>query len=105
MRVGWMRPSATSYTYRDGDVISYAVPPRPDIVQLADESRSVSTFGDYPRYTAYRLEGQTHAVSISAGCVVRKNLSVQVSYEYATTSHDPLRYENHSVEAKIAFAY
>jgi len=96
---------ALGYTYRDGDVISYAVPPRPDILQFADESRSVSTFGDQPRYTAYRLNGQTHAVSISAGHAVTQKLSVQVSYEYATTAHDPLRYENHSVEAKIAFVY
>lgn len=96
---------ALGYTYRDGDVISYAVPPRPDIFEIAGESRPVSTFGDHPRYTAYRINGQTHAISISAGCTVTKNLSVEVSYEYATTSHDPLRYENHSVEAKIAFAY
>ena len=93
------------YTYRDGDVLSYAVPPRPDILEIAGEARPVSTFGDHPRYTAYRLNAQTHAVSVSAGYVVTKNLSIQVSYEYATTSHDPLRYENHSVEVKIAFAY
>ncbi len=96
---------ALSYTYRDGDVISYAVPPRPDILLLASESRPVTTFGTNPLYTAYRLRGQTHAVSVSAGYAVRKDLSVLVAYEYATTSHDPLRYENHSVEVKIAFAY
>jgi hypothetical protein len=93
------------YTYRDGDVISYAVPPRPDLFQLADEFRPVTTFGTDPLYTAYRLRGQTHAVSISAGYALTKYLSVQVSYEYAATSHDPLQYENHLVEATVAFAY
>ena len=93
------------YTYRDGDVISYAVPARPDILLLTSESRSVTTFGTDPLYTAYRLRGQTHAVSVSAGYAVTRDLSVQMAYEYAATSHDPLRYENHSVEVKIAFAY
>jgi hypothetical protein len=30
---------------------------------------------------------------------------VQLAYEYAATSHDPLQYKNHLAEAKIAFAY
>ncbi|MBA3831531.1 MAG: hypothetical protein H0X34_06500 [Chthoniobacterales bacterium] len=96
---------ALSYTYRDGDVISYAVPPRPDILTFASEREAVTTFGASPLYPAYRLQAQTHSVSISAGYAVNENLSVQVAYEYAATSHDPLRYENHSVEVKIAFAY
>jgi hypothetical protein len=93
------------YTYRDGDVISYAVPPRPDILLLTSERQLVTTFGTNPLYTAYRLRGQTHAVSVSAGYALTRYLSVQLSYEYAVTSHDPLQYENHLVEAKVAFAY
>jgi hypothetical protein len=96
---------ALGYTYRNGDVFSYAIPPRPDIVALASELRPVTTFGSTPLYTAYRLQGQTHAVSLSAAYVLTRYISAQVTYRYSTTSHDPLRYENHSVEAKIAFAY
>jgi hypothetical protein len=96
---------ALGYGYRDGDVLSYAIPPRPDIVALASELRPVTTFGSSPLYTAYRLQGQTHAISISAGYALTKYISAQVSYQYSTTSHDPLHYENHSVEARIAFAY
>ena len=96
---------ALGYTYRDGDVFSYAIPPRPDIVALASELRPVTTFGSNPLYTAYRLQGQTHAVSISAACALTRYLSAQVTYRFSTTSHDPLQYENHAVEAKIAFAY
>ena len=55
------------YSYREGNVISYAVPPRPDIFRLTSESRPVTTFGTNPLYIAYRLRGQTHAVSVSAG--------------------------------------
>jgi hypothetical protein len=96
---------AFGYTYREGDVISYAVPPRPDILPLAIERELVTTFGSNPRYTAYRLLGRTHTVSVSAGYAVTTYLSVQLGYEYAVTGHDPLQYENHLVEAKIAFAY
>ena len=93
------------YTYRDGDVIAYAVPPRPDILLLTSEARPVTTFGTNPLYIAYRLRSQTNAVSVSAGYALTRYLSVQLAYEYAVTSHDPLQYENHLVEAKVAFAY
>lgn len=93
------------YSYRDGNVISYAVPPRPDIVALAPERRPIDTFGSNPLYTAYRLRGQTHAVSVFAAYGLSKHLSVQLGYEYANTSHASLEYENHLVEARIAFAY
>jgi len=96
---------AIGYTYREGNVISYAVPPRPDILLLTSESRPVTTFGANPLYIAYRLRGQTNAVSVSAGYALTRYLSVQLAYEYAVTSHDPLQYENHLVEAKVAFAY
>jgi hypothetical protein len=93
------------YSYREGDVISYAVPARPDIFDIAVVRPSVPTFGDNPRYNAYRLRGRTHAVSVSAGYTLTKYLSLQVNYEFSTTSHDPLRYDNHLVEASIGFAY
>ena len=93
------------YFYREGDVIAYAVPPRPDIVILAVEREEVTNFGSNPLYTAYKFLGRTHGVSVSAGYALTKNFSVQVEYEYSTTSHDPIRYHNHLVEAKVAFAY
>ena len=96
---------AIGYTYREGNVISYAVPPRPDIFRITSESRPVTTFGTNPLYIAYRLRGQTNAVSVSAGYALTRYLSVQLAYEYTVTSHDPLQYENHLVEAKLAFAY
>ena len=96
---------ALGYNYRNGDVISYAIPPRPDILLLTSERRPVTSFGNNPLYTAYHLQGSTNTVSISAGYALTKYFSVQASYQYAATSHDPLEYENHLVEAKVAFAY
>ena len=92
------------YIYREGDVISYAVPPRPDIAPFSIERENEDEFGQ-PLRTAYKLLGRTHALSFSAAYQLTKYASVQVGYEYAVTTHDPLQYQNHLVEANIAVAY
>ena len=92
------------YTYREGDVISYAVPPRPDIARIAVIRAGEDEFG-LPLRNAYKFLGRTHAFSFSAAYQLTKYASVQLAYEYAITTHDPLQYENHIVEAKIAVAY
>lgn len=95
---------AVGYLYRNGEVISYAVPPRPDLFAIASATESVYTFGS-PPYTAYRLRGSTNALSASAGYRIGKYISLQVNYEFRHTTHSPLEYVNHLVEAKVAFAY
>jgi hypothetical protein len=92
------------YTYREGDVISYAVPPRPDIAPFSIEREDEDEFGQ-PLRTAYKLLGRTNAVSFSVAYQLMKYASVQLGYEYAITTHDPLQYENHLVQANVAFAY
>ncbi|MEP7014546.1 MAG: hypothetical protein ABI925_03820 [Verrucomicrobiota bacterium] len=95
---------ALGYSYRDGDVISHAVPPRPDILALTSDRDPVTTFGS-PAYTAYRLRGSTNSFSVSAGYTLNRYLSVQVDYEFRDTTHGPLEYVNHLMEAKVAFTY
>lgn len=95
---------AVGYLYRNGDVISYALPPRPDIVALSSARESVNSFGS-PPYTAYRLRGVTNALSVSLGYTFGKYISLQLNYEFRNTTHGPLEYVNHLVEAKVAFAY
>ncbi len=95
---------AVGYLYRNGEVISYAIPPRPDIVALSSARESVNSFGD-PPYTAYRLRGVTNAFSASASYTLSKYISLQINYEFRNTTHSPLEYVNHLVEAKIAFVY
>ena len=95
---------AIGYQYQEGDVISYAVPPRPEIALFSVEREDDDTFGS-PLRTAYRLLGRTHSVSVSAAYGLTKNLSVQIGYEYAITIHDPLQYENHLVDARLVFVY
>ncbi len=95
---------AVGYLYRNGEVISYALPPRPDIVALSSARESVNSFGS-PPYTAYRLRGVTNAFSASVGYTLSKYISLQVNYEFRNTTHGPLEYVNHLVEAKVAFVY
>ena len=95
---------ALGYSYQEGDVISYAVPPRPDIARFSVERENEDEFGQ-PLRTAYKLLGRTHALSFSAAYQLTKRASVQLEYEYAVTTHDPLEYETHLVEVKIAVAY
>jgi hypothetical protein len=95
---------AVGYIYREGDVISYAVPPRPDIARFSIEREDEDEFGQ-PLRTAYKLLGRTNAVSFSVAYQLTRHASVQVGYEYAVTTHDPLQYDNHVVEANIAVAY
>jgi hypothetical protein len=95
---------ALGYLYRNGEVISYALPPRPDLVALSSAREPVNSFGS-PPYTAYRLRGVTNALSASVGYTVSKYISLQVNYEFRDTTHGPLEYVNHLAEAKVAFAY
>ena len=95
---------AVGYLYRNGEVISYALPPRPDVFALSSARESVNSFGS-PPYTAYRLRGVTNAFSASVGYTFSKYISLQVNYEFRNTTHGPLDYVNHLVEAKVAFVY
>ncbi len=93
------------YAFRYGDVISYAVPPRPDIIPLSSEHRPDEAFGTNPLYVQYHLEATTNSVSVSAAYTLRKYFAVQVGYEYAATTRDSLEYENHRIEARASFSY
>jgi len=95
---------ALGYLYRNGEVISYALPPRPDLVATSLAQEPVNSFGS-PPYTAYRLRGVTNAFSASAGYTLGKYFSLQVNYEFRNTTDGPIGYVNHLVEAKVAFAY
>jgi hypothetical protein len=95
---------ALGYTYREGDVISYAVPPRPDLASFAIKREGETEFG-LPLRTAYKFVGPTHELSVSVAYQLTKRASLQLSYEYAVTTRDPVQYEKHLFEAKIAVAY
>ncbi|HEY0368789.1 MAG TPA: hypothetical protein VGC85_04265 [Chthoniobacterales bacterium] len=95
---------AIGYGYRYGDVISYAIPPRPDLRAIATARDEENLTFDEPR-TAYKVDGRTHAATLSASYALTKHVALQVGYEYRNTAHDALEYENHLVSAKLAFGF
>ncbi len=94
---------AAGYTYRYGDVNSYAVPPRPDIVRIAEVLGPINTF-DTP-YIAYRFPASTHSGSVAISQSLNRFAALQASYEWQFTSHNFLHYTNHVAELAVALSF
>ena len=94
---------ALGYEYRYGDVNSHAVPPRPEIVAIADALIPVNTFDELR--TAYRFEASTHSGSVALSQALGSFAAVQARYVFEYTTHDPVQYTNHVAELAIAFSF
>lgn len=94
---------AVGYTYRYGDVNSYAIPPRPDIVRIAEVLGPISTF-DTPR-VAYRFPASTHSGSVAISQSLSRFVALQASYEWQYTSHKFLHYTNHVAGLAVALSF
>lgn len=79
-----------AYEFRNGEVISYAVPERPDIVALANAHRPVDTFGRI--YEAYNLDAMTNTFAFGISQALTQSLSINVRYEWQETSREQLSY-------------
>lgn len=87
------------YTLRRGDVISYARPPRPDLLALAHTSREVATFGE--PFIAYNLDATSHTFSIGVSQAITQHFGVSVRYERQETSRSHISYLNNVVVAGL----
>ena len=92
-----------AYEFRDGEVISYAIPPRPDIVALANARRTVDTFGQ--PYVAYNLDAATHSFGIGVSQVLTQSVSLNVRYQWQQTSRAQLSYSNNILRVSIHAAF
>ena len=86
---------ALAARWREGDVVSYATPPRPDLVALARVRVMVDTFGA-PR-VAYSLSARTLGGSVALTRRLDDRSSITFAYEGRVTERSPLRYVNHLV--------
>lgn len=91
---------AVTARWREGDVLSYATPPRPDLVALAHVRVPNTTFDR--ALVAYSLEAR----SLTGGLAVTRALDAMTSltfrYEWRETERGSLRYVNHLVSAALA---
>jgi hypothetical protein len=94
---------AIGYSYRTGDVNSSAIPPRPDIIRIADVREFIDTFDEI--YTAYRFPASTHTGSIAISQALGHSIALQLSYQYQHTAHDSLRYINHVAELGLGITF
>lgn len=91
------------YSVRDGQVVSYAVPPRPDLVALANTRLEVQTFGE--PYMAYNLDAITHRLSFGIGQAITRDLGVSLRYEWQVTSRSQIEYTNHVILAAFQLSF
>jgi hypothetical protein len=85
------------YTFRHGDVISYAVPPRTDLTALANDRAIVTTFGT--PYLAYNMDATTNTLAFGVNQALTRSLGFSVRYELSETSRSKLHYTNNVVLA------
>ena len=86
--------------YRQGDVLSYATPPRADLVALAKVRVPNTTFDR--SFVVYSLDARTLTGSASLSYALDNATSLNVAYDYRDTARGPLRYVNHLVSAGLA---
>ena len=91
------------YEFRTGEVVSYAVPPRPDLVALANDRVTVNSFG--PPYVAYNLDAITNSLSLGVSQAVTQSLALNASYEWHYTTRSHLSYTNNVLQLSIHAAF
>jgi hypothetical protein len=89
--------------YRSGDIVSYATPPRPDIVPLAPNRMTVDTF--QRPFVAYSVDARTHGAKLAYIRALDENSAVILGYEYRRTERDSLSYVNQLVSLALVHQF
>lgn len=90
---------ALRVSYRDGDVLSYGTPPRPDLVLLAPARISVTTFR--VPMTAYSISAHTVGARAAFLHAIGSNSAATFAFEWRETNRTPLRYVNQLVSLSL----
>lgn len=89
-----------SARYRHGDILSYATPPRNDLVALAKIREANTTFDR--NFTAYSLDAHSLTFGLALSRPLNDTTSLSLGYDYRRTTRQPVRYVNHLVSAAIS---
>jgi hypothetical protein len=89
--------------WRRGDVVSYATPPRPDLVALAPHRITVDTFGR--PFVAYSIAADTIGARIATSRTIGAESEISLGYEYRNTKHSGFRYVNQLVSLTLAHQF
>lgn len=85
--------------WRDGDVVSYATPPRPD---LRLSSRALTTIDTFDRpFIAYRLNAHTLSYGFALSPALGERTALTLACELRETERPGERYVNHLVSLAL----
>jgi hypothetical protein len=88
---------------RSGDIVSYATPPRPDIVPLAPNRLTTETFRH--SLVAYSVDAKTIGAKISYIHALDESSAIVAAYECRKTDRDVLRYVNQLVSLALVHQF
>lgn len=91
------------YAFRHGDVVSYATPPRPDIVGIRISQENTNVFG--AERVVYRVVANTHRIETGVVQRLTDHLDLSATYRWEITEGQGLVYENHIVELGLGAAF
>jgi hypothetical protein len=92
-----------SLFYREGDIVSYATPPRPDIVPLAPNRMLTDTFDR--SLVAYSIDAKTTGTKLAYIRALDQASALVVGYEYRKTARDSLSYVNQLVSLALVHQF
>ena len=87
------------YYFRYGDVVSYATPPRPDLVAIAQVRELTDVFG--VERMAYRFDAGTQSVQAGVDQELTTHVRIRAAYRFEITQRGSLEYENHIAEVGL----
>ncbi|HEY5753762.1 MAG TPA: hypothetical protein VIT21_11480 [Chthoniobacterales bacterium] len=81
------------YGFRTGDVVSYATPPRPDLVAISEVQETTLVFGS-PR-VRYRFDADTYSIEAEVAQQLDDRIALSAIYRLEITQGKGKEYENH----------
>lgn len=91
------------YSIRYGDVVSYATPPRPDLVAIAEVKEATDVFG--AERMVYRFDAWTQSVRAGIEQDLTTWMKLRLAYRFEITQRGSLDYANHIAEIGLRFKF
>lgn len=89
---------------REGDVVSYSRPPRPDLVASGKPVTTVDTFEQTEPWIAYYFRADTRMLAGEVGRVFGRGLSLTLRHEYRQTRHNGQGYNNRITSLSVVIS-
>ena len=91
------------YSFHHGDIVSYATPPRPDLVAIAELRAPRDTFDR--EQIAYRIEADTHSIGATWSQALTDSVSLNLGYRFEHTNEQDLNYPRHHVALTLLTSF